>query len=210
MHAPVPAVEVPHDRNAPGIRRPDREMRSRHALMGRHMRPQGVPQAAVRAFADQVQVDVAQDRAESIGILELPFASAACLCLQHIVPGRDRAAEQVAAQPGQGRLGPVRHGPESRQVRVEHRQPPAVAAIMGAQDLEGSVAAPRLQCGPVAVRQLQGGAPRAVSITLAQVQFQTISGATFYRPLRFRIGRGSVNPNPAQRGSACRSGGATR
>jgi hypothetical protein len=59
MPPPVPAVEAAHDRDAPRIGRPDREMRALHALMLPSHARRARPRAAVmRALADQVFVQI--------------------------------------------------------------------------------------------------------------------------------------------------------
>jgi hypothetical protein len=67
---PVPGVEVAHDRDAPRVRGPDGEMRALRPLMGHHMRAERVPEPVMRALADEVFVDLAQHRAETVGIVE--------------------------------------------------------------------------------------------------------------------------------------------
>ena len=71
----VPAVEVADHRDPGGIRRPDREMHAGHAGMLDRMRAQPLPQAPVRALADQVVVEVAQHRRIAVGVVDFPGAA---------------------------------------------------------------------------------------------------------------------------------------
>jgi hypothetical protein len=72
MAAAIPPVEVADDGDALRIRRPDREMRAMDALMRHHMRAEHGPEVPMRAFAHQVFVHLADDRAEAVGVVELP------------------------------------------------------------------------------------------------------------------------------------------
>ncbi len=68
----VPAIEVADDPHAPRVRRPDGEAHAGRALVRTDMRAEHVVQVLVGALADQVQVDLAEGRAEPIRIVELP------------------------------------------------------------------------------------------------------------------------------------------
>ena len=68
----VPAIEVADDPHAPRVWRPDGEAHAGRALVRADMRAEHVVQVLVGALADQVQVDLAEGRAEPIRVVELP------------------------------------------------------------------------------------------------------------------------------------------
>ncbi len=70
--APVPAIEVADDPDAPGVRSPDREAHALDALVRPRVRAEHVVQPFVRPLADEVQVDLAKRRAEPIRVVQLP------------------------------------------------------------------------------------------------------------------------------------------
>ncbi len=67
----VPEVEAPRDPHAPRVRRPHRETRAGHALVGQDVRAEHPPQLLVPALADQVQVQLAERGQEAVGVLGL-------------------------------------------------------------------------------------------------------------------------------------------
>ena len=99
----VPAVEVADHRDARRVRRPDREMHARHAGMLDRMRAQPLPQAPMRALADQIVVHLAQDRREAVGVVHLPACRRRC--------GRAGCSRTRPAGPrARPRTGPPRGG----------------------------------------------------------------------------------------------------
>jgi hypothetical protein len=124
MAPAVPAVEIPHDRDPLRVRRPDREMGAIHALMPHHMGAKCRPQPPMRALADQVFVDLAQHRAEPIGIVMVERNAVGRLACQpigaiawHGAPKQARMPRHcgqpkgVAASPcGQGRRPWIKGG----------------------------------------------------------------------------------------------------
>jgi hypothetical protein len=81
---PVPSVEVPHDRNAPRIWRPDGEGGARDALVLHRVRAEAAVELLVPALAEEVFVHLAQHRPEGVGVAKLPF-----------VPGRVSQPEAI-------------------------------------------------------------------------------------------------------------------
>jgi hypothetical protein len=72
---PVPEVEVPHDRDAPGIRRPDGEVHPSYAFEGHRVCPELVVEPEVVALAEEVEVLLAEDLGETVGVLDLGLAT---------------------------------------------------------------------------------------------------------------------------------------
>ena len=68
---PVPIAEVADHGDALRARRPDGKANARDTLLLAGARAEHLPQAAVGAFAEQMQVELAQRRRESIGIVAL-------------------------------------------------------------------------------------------------------------------------------------------
>src|SRR3712207_9065671 len=62
-------VEVAHDADRAGRRRPHRERRAGHALDLADVRAELRVQLLVAAFADQVEVDLAERRREAVRVL---------------------------------------------------------------------------------------------------------------------------------------------
>ena len=75
MAAAVPVVERPDHRDAPGIRRPDREMHAGRALMVDQVRAELVEQPEMRALGDVIVVHRAEHRPEGIGVGDPPLAA---------------------------------------------------------------------------------------------------------------------------------------
>jgi hypothetical protein len=67
----VPGIEIADHRDALGVGRPDREAHARHAVDGRHVGAQRIGQMEMAALVEQVQVEFAQHRSESVGIFRL-------------------------------------------------------------------------------------------------------------------------------------------
>ena len=70
--AAVPVVEVADDADPHGVRGPDGEVDAAEALVVAEVGPQAFEVAVVRPFAQQVKVEVGQDRSELVGVDELP------------------------------------------------------------------------------------------------------------------------------------------
>ncbi len=71
MAAPVPAVEVADHRHALRVRRPHREARAGDAFDDRRVAAELVAEFVMASFADQVQVELAEQRAERIRVVDL-------------------------------------------------------------------------------------------------------------------------------------------
>ena len=70
MNPTVPAVEVAHDADAVGIRRPHREGDTVNAFKRTRVRPHRLPEAPVRAFAEVIDILLAENRTKGIGITQ--------------------------------------------------------------------------------------------------------------------------------------------
>ncbi len=96
--APVPAVEVADHRDAARIGRPHREADALDALDRLGLRAEHAPEIPMPTLVEQVQIEIAEERPEAIGVLGLLHAAARPGDAQHI--GRvtlDPADEQAAA-----------------------------------------------------------------------------------------------------------------
>ena len=67
MTTPVPAVEVAHHRDTPRIRCPNGEAHTGHALDRHRDGPEAAAQFVMRAFANEVEIEVAEQEAETVG-----------------------------------------------------------------------------------------------------------------------------------------------
>src|SRR5450432_1792410 len=67
----IPEIEIADDADPPRIWREHHESDAFDAVQGHRMRAQLVIQPLIGAFAEKVQVEVAQHRREAIGIVEL-------------------------------------------------------------------------------------------------------------------------------------------
>ena len=74
--AAIPLIEVADDADPLGVGRPDGEVDARHGADGDPARAELVPRTVVRAFAQQVQVEIAEDLAELVGVDDLARAAA--------------------------------------------------------------------------------------------------------------------------------------
>ena len=70
----VPVVERPHDTHGASIGRPDSEADALHSLERQRMRPKFGVGFQVRAFSQQVTVDLTQHRRKAIRVLDLHAA----------------------------------------------------------------------------------------------------------------------------------------
>ena len=115
--AAVPEIEVADHADAPRVRREHHEGDAVDALMPHRMRAELVVELQMRAFAEQMQVHVGQDRREAVGVFHLdlvvaearsqPIMRIACL---------DRAGKQarvVDARQLADVAGVVEHGSPS-------------------------------------------------------------------------------------------------
>ncbi len=68
MHAPIPAVEIAHHANAQRVRRPNRKMHPAQPGDLPNMRAHLFVEHLVRAFAEQVQVEIGKQRRKSVRV----------------------------------------------------------------------------------------------------------------------------------------------
>ena len=90
--AAIPTAEIADDADASRVRRPDGEAHPRDAVDGAHVRAQLLREAAVRPLAEEVEIDLAKGRQESIGIVALPRGAI-----------REMEAQAVAHRDGRSR-----------------------------------------------------------------------------------------------------------
>ena len=115
-------------------------MRARDALMGHHMRAQDLPQAAVRAFAQQVFIHLAQHGTKAERIVKTPFRAVAFGA--QLVGGGDRGQRTDEQPLGPrnalaGGLSPIHHDPEPFRPGNEGGHRGSLAIGMRAKDGKG-------------------------------------------------------------------------
>ena len=93
---PVPAVEVPDDADPLGVGRPHREQDPVDPAHRARVRAEHRVGAKQRPFAEEVQVEVAQDRPERVGIDDLARAP--------VLSGQDQPVAEQLRSPGEERL----------------------------------------------------------------------------------------------------------
>src|ERR1700760_308486 len=71
MTPPVPEIEIADHRYAPRIRRQHDETDAVDALQPYRMRAKLVVEPLMRAFAEQIEIEIGQDRREAVSVLEL-------------------------------------------------------------------------------------------------------------------------------------------
>ena len=102
MDPAVPAVEVPHHRDPLGIGRPHRESDTRHPLHDLHMGAQPAIKMQMGAFAQQMQVEIAQQRRKAIGVIHR-FAAAVIQAQRQTIGETLASRQRTGEQP----LGPL-------------------------------------------------------------------------------------------------------
>ena len=143
--AAVPAVEVADDPDAARVRRPDREAHAGDALVRARMRAEHVVQPLVRPLADEVQVDLAERRAEPIRVVELPGVAVGEAEADPVV-GTARAARSgtsPAHRPSPGGLHRRACRRSARRARRRWRRD----GRRGRPCPSGAGCAPRIACG---------------------------------------------------------------
>jgi hypothetical protein len=149
--AAIPAVEITDNGDAPGIGRPDGEVRARHTLMRDEMGAKTLIDALMRALREQIVVERPEHWPKGVGVIEVPGAARIArpqlveaperkashqpLEKAVIVLARERAEKFALRRDHIERLG-MRHegadgGPRIRHVQTEHAEGIAVA---GADD----------------------------------------------------------------------------
>ncbi len=106
--APVPVVELAHHAHAPGIGRPHGEVHAGHAVAYHGVGAQLLVQAQVRALAHEVDVQLAQARAEAVGVLHVlgilaPPMDAVVVAEPLLQPGQHHLEESLGVDHGQFR-----------------------------------------------------------------------------------------------------------
>jgi hypothetical protein len=86
--APVPLVEVADHADTAGVRGPDGKRTAVHAFDAAQMRAQDLERAQVRALGEQPCVELPEQGAEAVGVIELGAAAVGPTGPQPIGPGR--------------------------------------------------------------------------------------------------------------------------
>ena len=84
LDASIPSVEWPDHAGPSCVRRPDREVNATHAAHLVHVGAEFIVTAIMRAFAEQVQVKVAQDGCEGIRIVKFALRAVGALFVQTV------------------------------------------------------------------------------------------------------------------------------
>ena len=170
VHTTIPRVPVPHDPDRLGVRRPNCEGGPARPLVSARVSAQHLPQAAVAALVEQVQVEVAQRRPVPVGVVEHEGrrTRSAVHRLEPVAAAPGRAAPSHSRPGGPGASGPApglaRSGagagddhvhfacaraerPDDAAVAAEHRVRVVVAALHQQLDLLG-VKTGSAVCGP--------------------------------------------------------------
>ena len=139
MPASVPEIEIPDDADAACVRGIEREYDAGHAVMHDRMRAELVVELQMRAFVEQVQIEVGEDREEAVGILHLDGVVAEA----HAQPvtavmARDRAGKQARLVHARqlALLAVFEHDRDMGGVRHEHPHDGLVAFEMRAEEIE--------------------------------------------------------------------------
>ena len=97
MAAGIPEIEVADDADAACIGRQHDKAHTVEAIQRHRMRAQLVVETLMRAFAQQIQIEIGQKRRKSIGIVQVDDLVAEA-CAQLVFAGRAR--ERAREQPG--------------------------------------------------------------------------------------------------------------
>ena len=97
--ATIPVVKLADDRHPTGVRRPDRETRADHAVHSIGMRAQRFIRTQVRAFRQQPDIQILQQRAKTVRVIDqilLPVPGDSQLITKRIFTTRQNAAKETA------------------------------------------------------------------------------------------------------------------
>ena len=149
MATRIPRIEVADHRHALGVGRPHREAHARDAVDRHDVGAERLGQLEMPAFIEQMQIELAQQRAEGIGILGL-LHRCRPLDAQQIGRGvRHRAFEQARHlafdQPAERRSIAATQHLDRLRARQEGADDAAGRAVMRTQHLEGIAMARRRQ-----------------------------------------------------------------
>ncbi len=176
--AAVPGVEAAHHRNPARVGRPHREARAGDAVDGHRVRAEPLVGAVMAAFGEQPDVEILDQRAEAVGVVEARLAATGPAYVQSVAQrmraSRERADEErrsvLRLELEQRTAVDVEHHDRLRtgQQRAQHH---SARDRMGAEQREG-IGMARLQQGlqrlgshpgQVRAHRLQGGCRNARS-----------------------------------------------
>jgi hypothetical protein len=99
MDAAVPAVEVADDAHAAGTGRPDGEVNAGDAVESVEMSAELFVGVVVAAFPDEMEIEVAEERWERVGVVEFAIFAAGGL-IEDAVGGRSQARGRDGGEDG--------------------------------------------------------------------------------------------------------------
>ncbi len=164
MAARVPRIEVADHRHPLGVGRPDREAHTLDAVDGHDVGAERLGQAEMPALVEQMQIELAQQRTEGIGILGFLHCLRP-LYAQQIGRGvRYRPFEQAGCLafdqcPQRRSIGPAQHLDRLR-ARQEDANAASARAVVRAQHIERIAMARRRQrfdVGTIQPAERRGG-----------------------------------------------------
>ena len=153
----IPLVEVAYHRDALGARRPDREMRAFHAFVPAHMGADPAVELAMGALDEQVVVDIAENSAVGVGVVENPLSPGIPRLepiAEALAPRRQKPFEKavlVARLEHHERSPALVDNLEGLGMRHERANDQAVGCHVGPEDGEGIAVSSRHDCRDVAV-----------------------------------------------------------
>ena len=102
--AAIPAIEVTDHRDAPGIRRPDCEAHTRHAVDDHRVRAEALREIAMPAFSKQIDIELTEQRSERVRVVRL-LRRPAPIDLQQIGAGPRARADEHSSLADRPQLG---------------------------------------------------------------------------------------------------------
>ena len=168
----VPAIEVADDRDAAGVRRPEREKDARDALVHGELRAEPPVELPMRALDQQMIVERAERRTEGVGVKRGERSRRrrrSRPCRRALLERGDQRLEEVALAPRQlcQRLAVARQRAHPNGVGSEDADHPSSGGLMRAQDRERIAAARRRTAATSASRALQTSMTTSPSMTSA-------------------------------------------
>ena len=142
MHAAVPPVEITDQADAIGIGRPDREVHAGRRADADAMRAKLLERAMVRPFAEQMQIEIGEDAAIAIRIVDLDTVIAGIGDLQPVVgqrvcrQGGFETPGGALARHRDDRTGASRHHAEADRARGRLDRAHQKAAVLGGMRAE--------------------------------------------------------------------------
>ena len=156
IDAAVPGAEIADDAHAARVRRPHREADAGDAIHHANVRAELLPELAMRAFVEQMKIDVAERRQKAIRIAPLPHGAVGVVEAQAIVQRQRRARDERGVEIGQALRDAVERNDASvveHGIRRERRRAPCARTTTPLTPSTIAGCAPRID---VRVRELAG------------------------------------------------------